>query len=145
MSQGFDGVPSGSGVGQKGLDTRTKRIRHPSTYPLKCLKDREFRRALFRVLPYTEKCRVRQGSGLDLELMDTHPLKELCEGDFYLWVQENLKLLKNKEYGLVDWENLLRALQVGEFQIWVCSQGLLSSPPTPPFQPTHQKDTQSPP
>jgi hypothetical protein len=32
-------------------------------------------------------------------------LKELYEQDFYLWVQENLKLLKNKEYELVDWEN----------------------------------------
>jgi hypothetical protein len=58
--------------------------------------------------------------------MEVHRLKELYEGDFYLWVQENLKLLKNKEYGLVDWEDLLRALQVGEFQIWVCSQDPLS-------------------
>ena len=34
-------------------------------------------------------------------------LKELYEKDFYLWVQQNLRLLKNKEYELVDWENLL--------------------------------------
>jgi hypothetical protein len=61
----------------------------------------------------------------------TQNLKELYEKDFYLWVQENLRLLKNREYDLVDWENLLeeiedmgrslatdygRALQVGEFQ-----------------------------
>jgi Domain of unknown function DUF29. len=68
-------------------------------------------------------------------------LKELYEQDFYLWVQENLKLLKNKEYDLVDWENLLEEIEdmgkslfksvrshmstimehlykVGEFQIW---------------------------
>jgi hypothetical protein len=32
-------------------------------------------------------------------------LKELYEKDFYLWVQENLKLLKNKEY---------RACRLGE-------------------------------
>ena len=37
----------------------------------------------------------------------TQNLKELYEKDFYLWVQENLRLLKNKEYDLVDWENLL--------------------------------------
>jgi len=38
-------------------------------------------------------------------------LKELYEKDFYLWVQENLKLLKNREYNLVDWENLLEELE----------------------------------
>jgi Domain of unknown function DUF29. len=35
----------------------------------------------------------------------TQSLKELYEKDFYLWVQENLKLLKNRDYDLVDWEN----------------------------------------
>jgi len=39
--------------------------------------------------------------------MEVQRLKELYEKDFYLWVQENLKLLKNREYNLVDWENLL--------------------------------------
>ncbi len=38
-------------------------------------------------------------------------LKELYEQDFYLWVQENLKLLKNKEYESVDWENLLEEIE----------------------------------
>jgi len=38
-------------------------------------------------------------------------LKELYEKDFYLWVIENLKLLKNKEYDLVDWENLLEEIE----------------------------------
>ncbi|MFZ8786840.1 DUF29 family protein, partial [Thermocrinis sp.] len=38
-------------------------------------------------------------------------LKELYEKDFYLWVMENLKLLKNKEYDLVDWENLLEEIE----------------------------------
>ena len=38
-------------------------------------------------------------------------LKELYEKDFYLWVQENLRLLKNKEYSLVDWENLLEEIE----------------------------------
>lgn len=41
----------------------------------------------------------------------TQSLKELYEKDFYLWVQENLKLLKNKEYDLVDWENLLEEIE----------------------------------
>jgi len=38
-------------------------------------------------------------------------LKELYEKDFYLWVQENLRLLKNREYNLVDWENLLEEIE----------------------------------
>jgi Domain of unknown function DUF29. len=38
-------------------------------------------------------------------------LKELYEKDFYLWVMENLKLLKNGEYDLVDWENLLEEIE----------------------------------
>jgi len=41
----------------------------------------------------------------------TQSLKELYEKDFYLWVQENLRLLKNKEYDLVDWENLLEEIE----------------------------------
>jgi hypothetical protein len=41
----------------------------------------------------------------------TQSLKELYEKDFYLWVMENLKLLKNKEYDLVDWENLLEEIE----------------------------------
>jgi hypothetical protein len=38
-------------------------------------------------------------------------LKELYEKDFYLWVLENLKLLKNKEFERVDWENLLEEIE----------------------------------
>jgi hypothetical protein len=41
----------------------------------------------------------------------TQSLKELYEKDFYLWVIENLKLLKNKEYEFVDWENLLEEIE----------------------------------
>jgi hypothetical protein len=43
--------------------------------------------------------------------LKTQNLKELYEKDFYLWVMENLKLLKNKEYELVDWENLLEEIE----------------------------------
>jgi len=41
----------------------------------------------------------------------TQNLKELYEKDFYLWVQGNLRLLKNEEYDLVDWENLLGEIE----------------------------------
>jgi len=41
----------------------------------------------------------------------TQSLKEPYKKDLYLWVQENLKLLKNKEYDLVDWENLLEEIE----------------------------------
>jgi hypothetical protein len=43
--------------------------------------------------------------------LKTESLKELYEKDFYLWVMENLKLLKNKEYEVVDWENLLEEIE----------------------------------
>ncbi len=41
----------------------------------------------------------------------TQSLKELYEKDFYLWVQENLRLFKNREFHLVDWENLLEEIE----------------------------------
>ena len=77
-----------------------------STLYLGILADLEF-------LPYNFQCRVRQRKGLYLKLMElkTQSLKELYEKDFYLWVQENLKLLKNREYDLVDWENLLEEIE----------------------------------
>jgi hypothetical protein len=31
-------------------------------------------------------------------------LKELHEKDYYRWVNENLQLLKEREYNSVDWE-----------------------------------------
>jgi len=37
-----------------------KSIKPPLTYPLKCLKDKNFRRVFFKVLPYKVECRVRQ-------------------------------------------------------------------------------------
>jgi hypothetical protein len=43
--------------------------------------------------------------------MKVESLRGLYEKDFYLWVQENLKLLRNKEYDLVDWENLLEEIE----------------------------------
>jgi hypothetical protein len=54
-----------------------------------------------------------QTIGLYLELMELKikSLKELYEKDFYLWVLENLKLLKNKEFEFVDWENLLEEIE----------------------------------
>ena len=57
---------------------------------------------------------------LYLELMEpkVQNLKELYEKDFYLWVQENLKLLEEKKYDLVDWENLLEEIRcLGEWYI----------------------------
>jgi hypothetical protein len=42
--------------------------------------------------------------------MGAPPLRELYEKDYYLWVQETLKLLKERRYELVDWENLLEEI-----------------------------------
>jgi len=48
----------------------------------------------------------------------TQNLKELYEKDFYLWVQENLRLLQEKKYDLVDWENLLEEIRcLGEWYV----------------------------
>ncbi|MFZ8834082.1 MAG: DUF29 domain-containing protein [Candidatus Caldipriscus sp.] len=45
-------------------------------------------------------------------------LKKLYEKDFYLWVQENLRLLQEKKYDLVDWENLLEEIRdLGEWYV----------------------------
>jgi hypothetical protein len=45
-----------------------------------------------------------------MELKIRH-LKELYEKDLLLWLEENLKLLENREYDLVDWENLLEEIR----------------------------------
>ena len=58
--------------------------------------------------------------GLYLESMETRAQnpKELYEKDFYLWVQENLRLLEEKKYDLVDWENLLEEIRdLGEWYV----------------------------
>ncbi|WP_448587434.1 DUF29 domain-containing protein [Thermocrinis sp.] len=38
-------------------------------------------------------------------------LKELYEKDFLLWLEENLKLLREGNYQEVDWENLLEEIE----------------------------------
>ncbi len=38
-------------------------------------------------------------------------LKELYEKDFLLWLEENLKLLREGNYQEVDWENLLKEIE----------------------------------
>lgn len=44
-------------------------------------------------------------------LTTSEDLKELYEKDFYMWVYENLKLLKEGKYDRVDWENLLEEIE----------------------------------
>jgi len=46
-------------------------------------------------------------------------LKTLYEKDFYKWIIENVELLKNKEFDLVDWDNVIEELQsmgISEFR-----------------------------
>ncbi|ACD66877.1 MAG TPA: DUF29 domain-containing protein [Sulfurihydrogenibium sp.] len=45
------------------------------------------------------------------QIVNKEELKQLYDRDFYLWVMENLELLKNKEFDLVDWENLLEEIE----------------------------------
>ncbi len=44
-------------------------------------------------------------------LTTSKDLKELYEKDFYMWVYENLRLLKEGKYDLVDWDNLLEEIE----------------------------------
>jgi hypothetical protein len=69
-------------------------------------------------IPYWDRCpnlvnRIPIFGGLIFKPMEikTQSLKELYEKDFYLWLQENLRLLKNRELDLVDWENLLEEIE----------------------------------
>jgi hypothetical protein len=38
-------------------------------------------------------------------------LKSLYERDFYKWIMENVKFLKNREFDKVDWENVIEELE----------------------------------
>ena len=44
-------------------------------------------------------------------LTTSEDLKELYEKDFYLWVYENLRLLREGKYDQVDWEHLLEEIE----------------------------------
>ncbi|MFN3976543.1 MAG: DUF29 domain-containing protein [Aquificaceae bacterium] len=46
-----------------------------------------------------------------MNMVSVEELKELYDKDFPLWVEINLKLLKEKAYDLVDWENLLEEIE----------------------------------
>ncbi|PMP62731.1 MAG: DUF29 domain-containing protein [Sulfurihydrogenibium sp.] len=48
-------------------------------------------------------------------------LKQLYDRDYPLWVDINLQLLKEKEYELVDWENLLEEIEdMGRSDLKAC-------------------------
>jgi hypothetical protein len=42
---------------------------------------------------------------------DLQDLKQLYSKDFYQWIMENVELLKNKDFDLVDWENVIEELE----------------------------------
>jgi hypothetical protein len=46
-----------------------------------------------------------------MENINKVELELLYDKDFVLWVEENLKLLKNKQFDLVDWEHLLEEIE----------------------------------
>ncbi|MBX0312030.1 MAG: DUF29 domain-containing protein [Sulfurihydrogenibium sp.] len=45
------------------------------------------------------------------QVINKEELKKLYDKDFVLWVEENLKLLKDKQFDLVDWEHLLEEIE----------------------------------
>lgn len=44
-------------------------------------------------------------------LTTSEDLKKLYEKDFYLWIQENLHLLREKRYDQIDWEHLIEEIE----------------------------------
>lgn len=42
---------------------------------------------------------------------DLQDLKQLYNKDFYQWIMENVELLKNKDFDLVDWEHVIEELE----------------------------------
>jgi hypothetical protein len=53
----------------------------------------------------------RPGGVKMITQIDKEELKKLYDKDFVLWVEENLKLLKDKQFDLVDWEHLLEEIE----------------------------------
>jgi hypothetical protein len=45
------------------------------------------------------------------QVINKEELKKLYDKDFVLWVEENLKLLKDKQFDLVNWEHLLEEIE----------------------------------
>ena len=45
------------------------------------------------------------------KIISKEELKSLYEKDFYKWITENVQLLKNKDFDLVDWENVIEELE----------------------------------
>ena len=48
----------------------------------------------------------RPGGVKMITQINKEELKKLYDKDFVLWVEENLKLLKDRQFDLVDWEHL---------------------------------------
>jgi hypothetical protein len=42
---------------------------------------------------------------------DLQDLKQLYNKDFYQWIMENVELLKNKDFDLMDWEHVIEELE----------------------------------
>jgi Domain of unknown function DUF29. len=46
-----------------------------------------------------------------MKTISKEELKSLYEKDYYQWIIENVELLKNKEFDLVDWDNVIEELE----------------------------------
>lgn len=46
-----------------------------------------------------------------MKAINKKELKLLYEKDFYKWITENIKLLRNRQFDLVDWENVIEELE----------------------------------
>lgn len=48
---------------------------------------------------------------IDLHMASVHPQENLYEEDFNLWILSTVNQIKEKDFGLVDWENLVEELE----------------------------------
>jgi hypothetical protein len=46
-----------------------------------------------------------------VKTLNKEEIKDLYNKDFYQWIVENVELLKNKEFDLVDWEHVIEELE----------------------------------
>ena len=46
-----------------------------------------------------------------VKTLNKEEIKDLYDKDFYQWIMENVELLKNKDFDLVDWENVIEELE----------------------------------
>jgi len=69
-----------------------------------------------------------------IQVINKEELKKLHDKDFVIWVEENLKLLRDKQFDLVDWERLLEEIEdmgnrhwTAKLALWLLSWSIFTN------------------